>query len=254
MKNKISHFRWPKSSDNLRFVRAPVLQPKRDQDRIEWSGLLSINHDRKLYGIKVFIKNIFLIYNTEMKFIIAIFSFFFILGCATTNLHSSGNRRPSEATRTDSATRDNSTDFVEKTIKLYPNLEIPPGSYFKKTDIKIEKETCEVDFKKGEFSRTTNYSVDAKFGLLTGVTNSLTGVYKSSTSLPDPCPDNICEYETEYLGAPYNGMQLTKIWLDPYFKTVTRMETEFRRGPPGMKFENMALQLKYTCTPEFVGM
>lgn len=193
-----------------------------------------------------------------MKYIILAFTVSFIVGCASTHLDiPSSNRKPAETTHSHGEFVASNPTFVEKTIQLYPNLEIPQGSYFKKADIHVEKETCEVYFKKGpSLGITTNYMVSGDFGFYTGIEKSMSVISTGATSLPThtPCPNNICEFKSEYIGAPFNGIQIAKMWLDPHFQNVTRMETEFRRGPPGMKFENMALQLKYTCTPEFIGM
>lgn len=141
----------------------------------------------------------------------------------------------------------------EKTYYLYPTLEIPSGSFFKREDINVYNDKCKVDLKTDSARKIDQVEVD--LGMYSGVeyTHVQMGLY-GYPSIHHTCGDDCIQFDSESMSPPYFIRQITKIFIDPNTQTVTKIETEFRRGTKGMKFENMALQMKYTCTPEFLGM
>lgn len=178
-----------------------------------------------------------------------------LIGCASTMSEQVVDRLPAETTATSREDSSGTPIFRERTFSLFRNLEIPDGSYFKTHKIEKEKDNCEVSLSRNKVGLPT-YDMKVDFGFYSGIERSATSVGMGHASLPRTlgCPNNICEFVSEYMPTPHNMIQITKIWVDPYLQNVTRAETEFRRGPKGMNPENMALQLKVICTPEFVGM
>lgn len=179
---------------------------------------------------------------------------FLLIGCASINKsHIKINRVPAEVTDTNQENSPESPVFRERSFELFRNLEIPPGSSFKRKDIDVVSDSCTVTFSRDS---KNNYEYLADFGIYTGLDKSAQAFGWNTPSLPITmgCPNGVCEFISEYVPAPHNMVQIAKIWVDPYFQNVTRMEMEIRKGPKGMAPENMALQLKSTCTPEFIGM
>jgi hypothetical protein len=167
-----------------------------------------------------------------------------------------GQRMPAEVT----APSYNSADIQnskEKTFYLYPSLEIPQGSYFKRQDLNIYNDKCKIAQKKSEKKGSILEELYVDIGMYSGVdySHAEIGIYSIPTRDADTdCGSGCFKVESEYMSSPYNMKQVTKIYIDPNAQTVSKIETEFRRGPKGMKFEKMALQMKYTCSPEFLGM
>jgi hypothetical protein len=178
-----------------------------------------------------------------------------LIGCASITSEQVIDRLPAETTATSPEDSTEPPIFRERTFSLFRNVEIPDGSYFKTHKIEKETDNCEVNLSRNQAGVPT-YDMKVDFGFYSGIERSTTTFGMGFTSLPRTlgCPNNICEFVSEYMPAPHNMIQITKIWVDPYLQNVTRAETEFRRGPHGMNPENMALQLKATCTPEFIGM
>lgn len=187
-----------------------------------------------------------------MKTLIIV-SLFILNGCASVNPHIKINRVPAEVTDTNQESFSQSPVFRERSFELYRTLEIPAGSSFNRKDLEVMSDSCTVTFSRDS---KNNYEYMADFGFYTGLDKSSQGFGWNTPSLPITrgCPNGVCEFMSEYIPAPNNMIQIAKIWVDPYFQNVTRMEMEIRKGPKGMAPENMALQLKSTCTPEFIGM
>lgn len=132
---------------------------------------------------------------------------------------------------------------------LTPNLEIPQGSRIQRSDISEESKKCELGLNK-----------DGLFSSLSEGVYLLKEPWASSTlmgsgSFRSICAGSVCtanEILPDPKGGDYNIIRRT-IYSDSTFTKVEGTVLEIRYGPRGQKPENMALQMRFTCTREFLG-
>ena len=177
------------------------------------------------------------------------FILFILNGCVSGNSQINFNRLPAEVTNPGQENPAGSPVLSKSPYELFRTLEIPTGSFFKMKDLTIESKNCNISYGKAPYTNLDEVLVYFGFDVNIQGANQRRGQY---LPVGDGCPNGFCRYE-EYFPAPYNMLQIIKIWSLPNDQ-ITRMEVEYRRGPQTMSPENMALQLKATCTSDFVGV